>query len=70
MSTRTDALLPPVVLDRSDRPDRRDRRARGMQAKEISVTAAPSTGRTARKRTSSWDPYEVWQTRVKKGGSE
>ncbi|HEY1890257.1 MAG TPA: hypothetical protein VGG63_07620 [Steroidobacteraceae bacterium] len=55
MSTRTDAVLPPLILDR--------RTPRG-QAKENSVTV-PSRERMTRKRTSSWDPYEVWRTRVK-----
>jgi hypothetical protein len=55
MSTRSDAILPPLILDR---------RAPRGQEKENSVTV-PSRERMTRKRTSSWDPYEVWRTRVK-----
>jgi len=54
MSTRTDAVLPLVV----------DRRAPRAKAKETPV-AVKSGDRMTRKRTSSWDPYEVWKTRVK-----
>jgi hypothetical protein len=55
MSTRTSAVLPPALLER---------RAPRAKAKET-VAAAPSSGRMTRKRTSAWDPYEVWKTRVK-----
>lgn len=54
MSTRTDAVLPPLLLER---------RASRAQTKETSA-AGPPRGRI-RKRTSAWDPYEVWRTRVK-----
>ena len=56
MSTRTDAVLPPLILDR--------RAPRGGQGKENSVTVV-SRERMPRKRTAAWDPYEVWRTRVK-----
>ena len=56
MSTRTDAVLPPLVLER---------RASRARAKETAAAAPPSGDRMTRKRTSSWDPYEVWKTRVK-----
>ena len=55
MSTRTDSVLPPFVIDR--------RTPRG-QTRENSVTSPPR-GQLIRKRTASWDPYEVWRTRVK-----
>lgn len=55
MSTRTDSVLPPLILER---------RAPRSQAKESSA-AIPSRERMTRKRTASWDPYEVWRTRVK-----
>lgn len=55
MSTRTDSVLPPFIVDR---------RAPRGQARESS-TALPQRGQMIRKRTASWDPYEVWRTRVK-----
>ena len=55
MSTRTDSILPPLILDR---------RAPRGQSRE--TTATVPTQRIIRKRLSpSWDPYEVWRTRVK-----
>jgi hypothetical protein len=61
MSTRTDSVLPPFVVDR---------RAPRGQARETS-TALPPRGQMIRKRTAAWDPYEVWRTRVKnRSGSE
>lgn len=54
MSTRTDAVLPPLLLER---------RASRAQTKESPAVSAPRE--RVRKRTTSWDPYEVWRTRVK-----
>jgi hypothetical protein len=56
MSTRTEAVLPPLISI--------DRRAPRAQARENSISV-PSGGRMIVKRTASWDPYEVWRTRVK-----
>ncbi|MFZ0500418.1 MAG: hypothetical protein WAM52_14905 [Steroidobacteraceae bacterium] len=55
MSTRLDSVLPPLILDR---------RAPRTQTRETPV-AVPARERMTRIRTSSWDPYEVWRTRVK-----
>ena len=55
MSTRTDSVLPPLIIER---------RAPRAQARESSATTPPRE-RMTRKRTASWDPYEVWRTRVK-----
>jgi hypothetical protein len=56
MSTRSDSVLPPLILDR---------RAPRGQSRETSA-ALPTPNRIVRKRLSpSWDPYEVWRTRVK-----
>ena len=55
MSTRSDSILPPLIIDR---------RTPRAQAREGAPTGPPS-GRMTRKRTASWDPYEVWRTRVK-----
>lgn len=61
MSTRTYTVLPLSAVER---------RASRAQSKETPA-AAPKSNRTARKRTSSWDPFEVWRTRVKSpSGSE
>lgn len=56
MSTRINTVLPLPL----------ERRASRTQVKE-SVTAVPKamSERPTRKRTSSWDPFEVWRTRVK-----
>lgn len=55
MSTRTSAALPPALVER---------RTPRAKAKEAPV-AVPTVNRMTRKRTSDWDPYEVWKTRVK-----
>ena len=55
MSTRTDSVLPPLIIDR---------RAPRAQARESRLQIPPRE-RMTRKRTASWDPYEVWRTRVK-----
>lgn len=61
MSTRTDSVLPPLIIER---------RAARAQARESTATIPPRE-RMTRKRTASWDPYEVWRTRVKsRSGSE
>jgi hypothetical protein len=55
MSTRTDSVLPPLIIER-----------RGSRAKSNETAAmTPPRERMTRKRTASWDPYEVWRTRVK-----
>jgi hypothetical protein len=54
MSTRSNVVLPLVL----------ERRAKRAPAKEIPA-ATPANDRMTRARTSSWDPYEVWKTRVK-----
>jgi len=41
-----------------------ERRTPRAKAKEAPV-AVPTVNRMTRKRTSDWDPYEVWKTRVK-----
>ncbi|HUN72278.1 MAG TPA: hypothetical protein VMU52_08205 [Steroidobacteraceae bacterium] len=61
MTTRTDAVLPPLIIDR------RKARSKGNEMTVVTPTAP----RMVRKRISSWDPYEVWRTRVKSpNGSE
>jgi hypothetical protein len=55
MSTRSDSVLPPLVIER-----------RAPRAQVRGTPAAlPPRERMMRKRTQSWDPYEVWRTRVK-----
>jgi hypothetical protein len=58
MSTRTDAVLPPLIIDR---------RAPRVKGNESSAATPPIRVErmTIRKRTAAWDPYEVWRTRVK-----
>jgi hypothetical protein len=55
MSTRTHTVLPLSL----------DRRAPRGKGKENAVVAKIGTGSPTRKRTTAWDPYEVWKTRVK-----
>jgi hypothetical protein len=56
MSTRSDSVLPPLVIER---------RAARAQVRETPAAVPPPRERMMRKRTQSWDPYEVWRTRVK-----
>lgn len=33
--------------------------------RDVTVTNAESKERMTRRRSSAWDPYEVWKTRIK-----
>lgn len=58
MNTRPEATLPPGESHAPASPI-------SSTMRDVSVTNPESEERMTRRRSSAWDPYEVWKTRIK-----